>query len=474
MVFSQIYLLLKNATAFPMNRVLISSGFFLCIFLTSFFVNGKSSYNNNSPQNKNSENISDQLSSLWDISESFSSDQPDSSLFYMRKLQALALANDKPKWVASAYAAIADIQYDRGYVGESVYNYLESANLFKQIGELERCANVYNSIGNVYVLAKEYDLAIKYFLQAKDIFYYSRWHKKLAMVYRNLGICYTEQKSFAQAEEMLAVGKTEAIAANDYMMLSMIYNTMGVLKFQQGEFGIARDNYNMALDYADSLQNNIQVKAFAINNIGEAYLFEEKYDQAEKWLKRALVLKMELGEASLAQSTINHLGQLYIEQERYEKAIAVLEKGLQNESLLPVDDELGKGLALIVEALVKANAKGKPSDGVYLNQKFAMYSQRLIDYNAQLQNLSEELETIGKQQVVRLAVEKHSMNTKLGVAEEKNEKFKYAIIIPVFLLICAIISVYLSLRRNARYKKLYAGIEEVLSNRALRKPDRKQ
>lgn len=447
----------------------------ICFLILISFLTLHSAFceNGNSQSDVLEENVNAKLNQYWDLHEAYLASSSDSSLFFIKKVKTLAELHKENVWLAAAYGAMADIYYDQGFLGEAVYNYLEAGKYFEKNGELRSLARINNSLGDIYALAGNYDLALSYFNKAKDIFLYEGSVDEKVMAYRNIAVCYREMQMFDESKDALGAGMQLASRNNNNVLIRSLHNLMGALAFKRKEYALAREHYELAGYCNDSTRLCIEANAIAFNNIGEAYLYEHEFDLAEDWLLKALKAKKEINKSILTQSTLNLLAQLYIEKEEYDKAILLLEEGLSNVDLTIIDSEVDRGLSLIIEALVKASALGNSSKHAYLNQRFATYSQKLVAYNSHLLTQREELETIGKQQVVRLAVEKHSMNTKLGAAEEKNEKFKYAIIIPVFLLICAIVSVYLSLRRNARYKKLYAGIEEVLGNRALRKPNSK-
>ena len=76
------------------------------------------------------------------------------------------------------------------------------------------------------------------------------------------------------------------------------------------------DNYNMALEIADSL-NDFRRMGVYLNNIGLLYRELQQYDSSEVYLLRALRAKEEFGDKELISSTLNNLGHLYSDIGRY-------------------------------------------------------------------------------------------------------------------------------------------------------------
>ena len=407
------------------------------------------------------------LNHYWDLFDVHYEPNPDSALYYMQEVITLAEASNKTKWIAPAYGAIADIKYKQGYLKEAAFHYLEAATRFKKAERLPELANVYNSIGDIFVIASDYKTAIYYFSQAGDIYFYEGNSRKKAIVFRNLAYCYIQMNQFREAETELENARQAAMKAQEFDILSLIYNTWGAANFKEKRYDEARENYQLAIQYADTLSEGYHTKASAINNIGETYLKEGNYLLAEEWLNRSLAVKTKINDPYFTQSTLNIMGKLMIEQGKGEAGIALIEEGLQRIDMTVVDKSVGEGLSLISEALVKFSQKEDRPKNSYLIKQFATYNQKLVVYNNLILDLREELETTSKQQALWLATEKHTMGTKLEAAKEKNEEIKLAFLIPIFFLACSIVAIVLVIQKNRKYKTMYSKIENILNNTKL-------
>lgn len=409
--------------------------------------------------------IETQLNHFWDLYAYHKETFPDSAIFFMKKAKKLAATHGRDTWLASSYWAIAYTQEKQGYMGEAAFHFLKAAEMFKKTGEISRLGNAYTGIGDIYAKAQDYETAASYFQQAKEIFLYEGTNIQKAKVFRNLAVCFMELNNYEDAENMLNLAMEAAETTEGYAMKSLIYNMKGLIRFEQKEYKEARKFYSLTIEQIDETMDSLEVKASAYNNIGKAYLFEGNYTLAEEWLNKALKIKNEIGDPTFTQSTINTIGKLRIEQEQHEAAIDFLEQGLTNLAHGTIDPAVEEGLALMMEALVKTNAKGTPAQYAHLNRQLATYSQKLMAYNSKLSGLKQQLETTSKQQALQLALEKHTLGNKLEAAEEKNKQIQYAFIIPILLLIAASVSVYLAIRRNRNAKQLINAIDDVLNKR---------
>jgi hypothetical protein len=129
-----------------------------------------------------------------------------------------------------------------------------------------------------------------------------------------------------------------------------------------------------------------------------------------------------------------------------------------------IDHSVEKGLALIMEALIKANTEGTPPSSklTYLNHQFSIYSGKLMVHNSKLSAFKEQLEATSKQQALQLANEKHVTDIKLAASEEKSLHIK---LISAFLLLGAAYTTFWFARQRRRTLKMINAIDDMLNKR---------
>lgn len=413
--------------------------------------------------------VDEKLSKYWDLYEGYLITDLDSALFYMERIREVAEEANKQKWVAHAYWGIGHLQDMKGLSGEAIYSYLNAVKAFKESDNLLGVANVYSNIGDVYSRVGDYTTAISYLSQAKDIFIYEGTSADKAGIYRNIGIHYYKAGKYKESEDLLVQAEKAALEAKDYQLLSLVYNSFGVSYFKQKKYSEAKKSYRLTIQYADSLENSNWHKALAYGNIGEALFYEGNNIEAKEWLSKAIVLgQLEQRDPTLVQNSRNLLAELYIKEKDYSNAIALLEEGLKGFDANAVDNSINKSLVLMNEALLKINEEVEPKYAD-VNQALIAYNQKLLEYNSRASSVDERLTNVSQQQAIKAAAERYAFNEKLALAEERNAKMKYIILIPVVLLLIALVSAYVAFRRNRHYKKLLQNIEQVLNKgKALR------
>lgn len=416
------------------------------------------------------EKISEQhFEELWDSLYLYVDSQPEEIIRYAAKIHELAEADNNKKWLAKSTKAFGYGYYGIGNFKSSTAYYLKSTKYFKELGDLHEVANIYNNIGLSYLDTKDYATALSFFTQAKEIDHYGGKSSDKALVFRNIALCYKKLKLYQEAEKNLKAGEKVAREAKDHDNLSWIYNTYGNIKTEQAKYDRAIAYFSLSLQQADSFQNSQYIKSMVYNNIGEAYFLAGEFTSAKEWLRKAVIAKKALGNSILCQSSYNLLARILIQEKKYQEAISLLEGSLQELNPEAVDRPISESLALINQALLKMNDEAKPTQYAYLNQMMGKYSQKLLAYNQRVSKLEEEMEAMSRQQAMKAAEDQYAFTEELQKKEAVNEKMRYAFLVPILLLIAALVSVYLSVRKNQHYKKLYQNIEQVLNkSRALR------
>jgi tetratricopeptide (TPR) repeat protein len=405
------------------------------------------------------------LNHYWDLYEAHKASTPDSALYFMQEIKIMAKNANKVKWLGAAYGAIGDIHRNQGNLGESTYHYLKAIKLFKELGELNRLAVFYTNLGVIYESIEDYEKAISYCMQAKDIFFYEGSNYEKANTYRNLALYHSRLNQFGEAEEFLHLAKKTAIEGNNYLMLSQIYNISGFVNFKQKQYDKARENYQMAIQNSDSTADGLWVKAMATNNISETYLHEKKYAQAEEWLNKTSILKKEINDPIFSQSTLNLYGKMLIELGKNREAADLLLNNFGHAKFTQTSPAIDEGLSLAQEALTRLAAENQPENATELARKFATLNAYSKEYTLHTRQLREELHTLSKQLAVKANVSRYTHQEEAQEAARKNLQI---ILFSMFLLVCSIVALGLVMRKNRRYKKLYAKVEDILNSQALR------
>lgn len=171
-----------------------------------------------------------------------------------------------------------------------------------------------NSIGNIYLALKQYDLAIIQF------------NKSLII----------EKKT------------------NNQLGLAINYHNIGYAEEAKGNLSAALFNYELSLDYNNTINSEIG-RVICYNSIGGIYLKQEKYKEAEPIIKEALEKALVLDDQFYITASYLNLGQLEIETNQLPSAEKHLKKALNIANSYNLKSYVAESSKLLSEIYKKNN-----------------------------------------------------------------------------------------------------------------------
>nr|WP_321234575.1 tetratricopeptide repeat protein [uncultured Psychroserpens sp.] len=144
-----------------------------------------------------------------------------------------------------------------------------------------------NSIGNIYLILEQYDLATKQFQKSLVIEKKSGNRLGMAINYQNIGYAYE------------ATGDLES----------------------------ALRNYKLSLDYNNQINSNLG-RVICYNSIGQVYIKQKKYPDARVIIEKALEKALQIGDQFYIASSYINLGWAQEKMEELEASEENLKKGL--------------------------------------------------------------------------------------------------------------------------------------------------
>ena len=280
----------------------------------------------------------------------------DSSLFFTKKALDLAIKIDSDSLQANNYRRLA-ILYSRKSDYENAEKYgklaLESS---KSIGDWNLIASANTMLGNQFYKKNDYDIALKYYLEADSIYSANRDKSRFAaMVYDNIGSIYAELKD-ERALHYIDKAFTTYSHIDDEEGKNYSYILKAIYYQTAGNSEKAIENLETAREFYENYGNSFRTKEIygrLINN----YSSIGEYQKAEKYLKKSesLISDSDTNESKLELAM--NAGQLYVDQAKYQKAIdyfneakSIIEEGVSNFQLSYIR-EINKGLAKSYEGI---------------------------------------------------------------------------------------------------------------------------
>ena len=225
-----------------------------------------------------------------------------------------------------------------------------------------------NSIGNIYMALKQYDLAITQFDKSLKLEEQDNNKLGLAINYHNIGyaeeakgnlsaaltnyqksldynnaidseigrvICYNsiggiylKQENFEEAEPIIREALEKALNLDDQFYITSSYLNLGTLEFQLNQFSIAEKNLKKALNIASSynLKSSVADASKLLSKINEK---NKKYDVALDYYQKAV----EIENTILTEQNLQYVNDIVIEYENENKNNQIKALALENEAV---------------------------------------------------------------------------------------------------------------------------------------------
>lgn len=236
---------------------------------------------------------------------------------YTREALSLALEISDEKGLAASYNNLGVAYRNQGALDKALENYLASLQIYQKINNKEGIASCKNNIGNIYSIKKDQVNATKYLDESNQLFLELNDPSKIVRSLNNLGNLYSEVQQFDKAmkyyEEAIALCEKNNITQADP------YINIGNASLKQGNLAKAVDQLQKALPLAEKANDKLSVLSIT-TSLGDAAVKAGKPEEAQKYLKQALALCVDL-QAYMYEPTIyKSLGVTYAMQNNMAKA----------------------------------------------------------------------------------------------------------------------------------------------------------
>ena len=208
----------------------------------------------------------------------------DSALkFY--KLSSKILSEINHPWAGFGYENGGSLMRNRGWYPEAIEFQFKALSIYQNAKDSLQCCKTISSIGYSYDRIGNHKEAIVWQKKAINLYSKSANASVIGLVYGRLGISYDELKMYDSAH---------------------FYNAKALLYFKE-----AKDS-----SYISQW----------LSNIGNTYIKEGNFIQAEKLIKQSLKFKVKDIDKAVR---FNNLGKIYIETKRYKAAESILDSAMR-------------------------------------------------------------------------------------------------------------------------------------------------
>ncbi len=254
------------------------------------------------------------IKTLLDICWLYRNVHLDSAEKYCREAYVLSQKNNHTYLFTLSMNYFGVIALSRGYTAQALDYYYRVIELAEQNGYTERLAFVYQGIGRVNNLQKNYEQAIT-----------------------------NTNRSMALFEKL-----------NNQLGVSYCYLTLGEVTTNQKKYREGLIYYDKALRIRQKLNNQNGIAA-AYSLVGENYQLQEKYKESIDYLKKAEEIFLRIGDIRGTVTVLNRIGKIYMIQNENKQAIAYFEQSIRLARQTGITQVLAEVHQNLVDAYVLEN-----------------------------------------------------------------------------------------------------------------------
>jgi len=259
----------------------------------------------------------------------------------LKALKILDTINKEPFRKADLYRQLGRINYFQGNYPQSIDNFEEALEIYKNTAD-----NLYQSytlvdIGNIYVELEDFERALAYYNKSKTISEEFEFTDNTANALANIGMVYTKQGKHDLAITNLLRSVDINKTSNSYFNVISAMGEIGNAYAQKGDFNNSIFYLNKTVQLADSIKSMDQLK-MVLGYRSNAYESNGQFQKALKDQRRF----QNVNDSIFSSDRTKQIEKLQIafETEKKEAEIALQEEEIKTLNEKAKVDKLTKGL----------------------------------------------------------------------------------------------------------------------------------
>lgn len=204
---------------------------------------------------------------------------------------------------------------------------LQALELSKTLNYSDGIADSYNSLGSLYIIFGDYDLALEYLLEALDMYQEKQDIGKAGHTQNKIATVHVMQENFEQASRFFQSAIDQLREIGNLELTAQSLMNLGVVYYYMGDYDRALEYYELTREMTESEVDFPRLNMVALTNIGNVLIEMERYDEAEEYLKTAIQFFDENSYYVNLSGSYLYLAKLYNRKSNYEEALIYAERG---------------------------------------------------------------------------------------------------------------------------------------------------
>lgn len=325
------------------------SQFFLAAFVALFSTLNlaQSSYSAQDP--------SDSLCRHYNkLAQAFTNEQPDSALFFARKMMAIGTKWNNQKGIAVGLNRVGILLRDQGKYDRALEALDSSLSIFTEIRDSIWVAHTILITGSVYDKMGDYEKQIEYLLQSLQRFENLDDPQSIrasAHAKNHIGSAFYEMGERQHALEYFEAAYAQFVSINDSSSFLGPVNNIGMIYDDMDSLDLALKYYWKAYDLNEKITQSASHRGQILTNIGDLLRSQGKYADALKNHKQALEIALELHQPTDQMQALIGLGRDRLSLGEYDLAMGHVNSSLAISRKIGAKEHTLKALKLRTEVL---------------------------------------------------------------------------------------------------------------------------
>lgn len=234
----------------------------------------------------------------------------DSALQYAQQEQALVQQLDDQHRTSVAFVTLGIIYEMRGEYELALKHQQDALDIRLQLGNKEHIASSYNSVGIVLDYMGKDDEALINYKKSLDIRLEIKDYEGIEGSYSNIGLLLYEKGSYKEALDYFFKALDVAEEHEMITATGVINNHLGMVFKVQGDQEKSLQYYMKAVEIQESI-NDVYDLSFTYNNIGGLLNEMARSKEALDYLRKALETKLQVGEHWGTAAVYQNLGNAF-------------------------------------------------------------------------------------------------------------------------------------------------------------------
>lgn len=390
---------------------------------------------------------------LLKLGKEFTDSDPRKALYLINQSLRLSEQINFPQGIGAGYNGLALVYNSKSDFKLAIAACNKAVPINQKLRNPENLGYSYALLGQAYLYLNDFTFSLKYLNDAYRIFEKLQKHRRMAALCNDLAILYSKlpqaDKQLAYYNKGLKILEIENAPQNEDLRF-IIKGNIANFYSDQKQFTKANAILTDCIAYNEK-HNLWSNAAFVYQQLGSNYGNMHQYDKALAFMHKALTNFIKTSNKSGEADAYRKIGEVYFLSGKMALAENFTQKGLQ------LSTQIGEleSMKFAYENLSKIYAKKGNFKLAYLNHlQYKKVSDSMFnsEINAKLTQIQLTNEFEKKEEILRKQQQKREELHEIEANKQK--KFKYIVLISMFLLSIVTASIYRNLKNYQKQRNI--------------------